>query len=150
MRYLRRLMPAPVVALVRRLRDAPQTTPAGALLAALVRKARADRITGLVAEVAFFVILSVFPALLVMALALGFLGSILGDTVAQEARSRVLGALQRVLTSDARGTVDAVGRLFTEKQTGLLTFSTLAAVWSTGRGFAALVRALGQVYGVAD
>ncbi|MGI8776498.1 MAG: YihY/virulence factor BrkB family protein [Acidimicrobiales bacterium] len=117
---------------------------------ALVRRARADRITGLGAEVAFFVILSVFPALLVMALALGFLGSILGHTVAQEAQSRVLGALQRVLTSDAQGTIDAVRRLFTEKQTGLLTFSALAAVWSTGRGFAVLVRALGQVYGVAD
>lgn len=123
---------------------------ARAIIEALAREVRRDRITGLGAEVAFFVILSVFPALLVMALALGFLGSILGDAVAQQAQDSVITTLQRVLTSDAQGTIDAVRQLFTEKQTGLLTFSALAAVWSTGRGFAALIRALGQVYSVAD
>jgi len=66
------LVPAPIAGLARRLWDAPRTESARALLEALAKEARRDRITGLGAEVAFFVILSVFPALLMMALALAF------------------------------------------------------------------------------
>ena len=91
--FLRRLVPAPIAGLARRLWDAPGTESARTLLEALAKEARRDRITGLGAEVAFFVILSVFSALLVMALALGFLGSILGQAVAQQAQDRVIATL---------------------------------------------------------
>jgi len=52
--------------------------------------------------------------------------------VAQQAQDRMIGTLQRVLTSDARRTVDAVRRLFTESRPVCSRFSALAAVWSTG------------------
>jgi len=56
----------PNVAAMRRLWDGPHVRRARRLGAELFEHARRDRITGLAAEVAFFVLLSVFPALFVM------------------------------------------------------------------------------------
>ncbi len=120
------------------------------LVGDVIQESRSDRVTGLAAEVAFFVVLSVFPALLVMASALGFLDAIVGHQLAQEAQQRVIGVLQRVLTQNAGDTIAVVRRLFTDQKTGLLTFSALAGVWATARGFASIMRALNVAYDVVD
>ncbi len=120
------------------------------LVGDVIQESRRDRVTGLAAEVAFFVVLSVFPALLVMASALGFLDAIVGHQLAQEAQQRVIGVLQRVLTQNAGDTIAVVRRLFTDQRTGLLTFSALAGVWATARGFASIMRALNVAYDVVD
>jgi hypothetical protein len=55
-----------------------------------------------------------------------------------------------VLTQDAAGTIEVVRRLFTKQRTGLLTFSAVAGVWATGRGFASVIRALNVAYDVVE
>ncbi len=80
------------------------------LVGELSRECSSDRVTGLAAEVAFFVVLSVFPTLLVMASALGFLDTIIGSQLAQEAQQRVISFLQRVLTQNAGDTIAVVRR----------------------------------------
>lgn len=140
----------PNVAAMRRLWGRPHVRRARGLGAELFEHAKRDRITGLAAEVAFFVVLSVFPALLVMAAMLGFLDSIVGQDLAQQAQQRVVEFLQRVLTQDAAGTIEVVRELFTKQRTGLLTFSAVAGVWATGRGFASVIRALNVAYDVVE
>lgn len=107
---------------------------------------RTDRVPDLAAEVAFFAILSLFPAFLALASILGILGSIVGDSVATDVENTVLDFLGRILTDDASGTVEAVRSLFDQSSPGLLTFSLLAAIWTLSRGFASLVRALDVAY----
>lgn len=134
----------------RRVPSWPGARRAAGLAGELRAEAKTDRVTGLAAEVAFFVVLSVFPALLVLASALGFLGSILGDDLARDAQGEVLGFLEGVLTEDADGTVGAVRELFEREPAGLFTFGVLGATWATARGFAAVIRALNVAYDVGD
>lgn len=105
-----------------------------------------DRIPDQAAIVAFYSILSLFPALLALAALLGALDSILGSETAARVESEVLDALRNVLTDEAAGTIDAIQALFDRASPGLLTFSLLLAVWTVTRGFAALVRALDVTY----
>ncbi|MDQ6724748.1 MAG: YihY/virulence factor BrkB family protein [Actinomycetota bacterium] len=149
MRDVPRFVAAPLIA-ARRFLDWPRVRWVRRLVGELSRECSSDRVTGLAAEVAFFVVLSVFPALLVMASALGFLDSIIGNQLAQEAQQRVISFLQRVLTQNAGDTIAVVRRLFTDQRTGLLTFSVLAGVWATARGFAAVMRALNIAYDVVE
>ena len=112
----------------------------------LVAEWRHDRVPDLAAEVAFYGILSLFPALLAVAALLGVLDAVVGADVAEEVRSEVISFLQTVLTSEADDTIEAVEELFTGSSPGLLTFSAVAALWALSRGFAALIRALDVVY----
>lgn len=107
---------------------------------------RDDRLPDQAAAVAFYSILSLFPALLSLAAVLGGLDSIVGADVAQRVETEVLDALQTVLTNEAGGTLDAIQSLFETSSPGLLTFSLLLALWTMTRGFASLVRALDVAY----
>lgn len=102
--------------------------------------------TGLAAEVAFFAVLSVFPGLIAVAAAVGSLESLIGDDAASEVRDTVVTFFERVLTSDASGTIDAVDELFEERSSGALTVGVVGALWAMSRGFAALMNALDVVY----
>lgn len=112
----------------------------------LVHEWSHDRVPDLAAEVAFYAILSLFPAVLAMASLLGVLDSLVGGDVALEARTEVLDYLRTILTDEADATLEAADELFADARPGLLTFSLLAALWALSRGFAALVRALDVVY----
>lgn len=114
----------------------------------LVRECHDDRVSGLAAEMAFYGILSLFPALLTVAGLLGVLQGVTGGDVADRAEEHVVGFLERVLTNDAQGTIDAVRQLFAETRPGILTFGALAAIWAMSRGFAGLIRALDVAYGI--
>lgn len=102
--------------------------------------------SGLAAEVAFFGILSLFPALLALTAGLGALELLAGADAAAEARHEVVVMLRRVLTDEASGTVDAVEALFEQSSPGVLTFGLLTALWAASRGFAAVIRALNIAY----
>src|SRR5690606_35265831 len=112
----------------------------------LVREWQEDRVGGLAAEVAFFGLLSLFPALLATAAALGSLEAVAGGDVASRAEEEVIDFLRRVLTEEAAGTVDAVQDLFRTTDGGILTVGLVLALWAASRGFVALVRALDVVY----
>ena len=105
-----------------------------------------DRVPDLAAQVAFYAILSLFPAFLALAALLGVLDSVVGDDVAGRVEAQVLEFLRTILTNEADNTIQAVDDLFAEARPGLLTFSLVAALWTLSRGFAALVRALDVVY----
>lgn len=111
---------------------------------------REDRATGLAAEVAFFGLFSIFPALVATAAALGSLEALLGQGVADRARQQVLDFLGRILTDEADGTVRAIEQLFDSESAGLLTFAMVASLWAASRGFAAVINALDAAYDVTE
>lgn len=112
----------------------------------MVDEWRHDRVPDLAAEVAFWSVLSLVPALLSMAAVLGLLDSVVGADVAIRVQENLLDALRSILSDEADGTLESVERLFDDTSPGLFTFSLLAAVWAVTRGFAALVRALDVAY----
>lgn len=111
---------------------------------------REDDVSGLAAQVAFFAVLSIFPALLALAAALGFLEQLVGGDVAREAQQRVVDVLTTFLSDEASGAVEAVEALFEEGRGGVLTFGFVGAVWAASRGTSAVLRALGNVYDVVE
>lgn len=116
----------------------------------LIRQCRTDRVTGLAAEVAFWSVLSLFPALLAFTAALGSLEAVAGHDVASRTEEEVVGFLQRILTDDADRTVADVEGLFTRDNAGLLTISVVAALWTASRGFTAVIRALDIAYDLRE
>lgn len=116
----------------------------------VARGCRDDEVSGLAAEVAFFALLSIFPGLVALAAALGFLEAFVGGDVVAEAKARVVGMLQTFLTNQASGTIEAVEELFREGRAGVLTFGFVGALWAASRGTAAVLRALRRVYDVAE
>ncbi len=105
-----------------------------------------NRGTGLAAEVTFFAILAIFPALLVIAALLGFLSPDLSN----QAQAEVHDFLTNILSESAAGIVDSILGLFNAQSTSLLTFATLAALYSVSRSFQALIRALNLTYDLKD
>jgi membrane protein len=109
-----------------------------------------DRVTGLAAEMAFFVVLSVFPGLIVLAATLGSLDFIMGEEVAADAQQIVIDFLRRILTEEASPAIEVAQDLFTEQRGGLLTLSLLGSFWGLTRGFTAAIRALNLAYDVEE
>ncbi len=105
-----------------------------------------DRAGGLAAEVAFFALLSVFPGLLAVAAAVGWLSGVFGGELVRDAEERVLEVLKTFLTDNAEGGIDAVRALFREGSGGVFTLGVVAALWSASRGTAAVLRAIAQIY----
>ncbi len=121
-----------------------------AYLRELAAEWRDDRVTGLAAEIAFFAVLGLFPALLALAGALGSLDVIAGDDVAARAEKAVIDALQRVLTDEASGLIESVEGLFAGSNPGLFTVGLLTAVWTASRGFTAVIDGLDNVYDLEE
>ena len=109
-----------------------------------------DRLTGLAAEMAFFLVLSVFPGLIVLAATLGSLDSFVGQEVAAEAQDIVIDFLRRILTEEASPVIEVAQDLFTEQRGGVVTLSLLGSFWSLTRGFTAAIRALNLAYDLEE
>lgn len=146
-RFRQRLHGAAAAAVRRLRRTAPGAVEAGRQVA---DEWRTVRIGGLAAEVAFFAVLSIFPALVAVGGALGSLDSLVGRDLADSVEAEVVAFLQRVLSSEAAGTIAEVEALFEQGNTGLVTLSTAGAVWAASRGFAALIKALDVVFHVEE
>jgi membrane protein len=116
----------------------------------LAHEWRTDRVGGVAAEIAFFGMLSLFPALLALTSVLGVLGSVTGQDVADRTEDQIVDYLNDVLTEQADGTVNAVSELFNQPSPGLLTVSLLLALWAASRGFAAVVRGLDIAYDLPE
>ncbi|MDQ4131697.1 MAG: YihY/virulence factor BrkB family protein [Actinomycetota bacterium] len=102
------------------------------------------------AEVAFFSVLSVFPGLLAIAAAIGWLDGLFGADLVRDAERRVLDVLETFLSDNADGSIHAVEALFREGSGGVFTVAVVAALWAASRGMAAVVRAIAQIYDVED
>lgn len=117
---------------------------------AIAREWEADRATGIAAEIAFWLVLSLFPALLVVGSVLGSLETFVGDDLATRAEDRIIAEMQEVLGTDSNSIIDATEDLFGGTSTGVLTFGIAFAVFTTSRGFAAIVRGLDIAYDIDD
>ena len=109
-----------------------------------------DRLAGLAAETAFFVVLSVFPGLLIAASLLGILDVLVGEGVAVGAREQVVESLRVVLTDDASAAVESVEGLFQNARGQLLTVAGLGGVVTLSTAFGVLVNALNLAYDTTE
>lgn len=111
----------------------------------LVHEWRADRLSGLAAEMSFFALLSLFPLLLALASMLGSLESVVGEDLTDDAQREVVDGLESVLGPGSEVT-EAVSDLFDRASPGVLTIGVLVAVYASSRGFSAVVKALDVAY----
>lgn len=125
--------------------EQPRLTPIG-LLRYLYRQWHDDRVSGLAAEIGFFALLSLFPLLLVLSSALGWLGDVLGSNFAEDVEDELTSWTGQLFGADS-SVADALGALFDDSSTSALTVGILATIYTASRGFAAVVRALDVAYG---
>ena len=109
-----------------------------------------DRLIGLAAETAFFAVLSIFPALLVVVGLLGLLDVLVGAELAAEAQDRVVSALALVLTDEASEALASVEELFAERRGGLVTFASVSALVTLSGAFAIVINALNLVHDTGE
>lgn len=107
----------------------------------VVEDSLSDRVTGLAAEMAFFGALSVFPGLLAFGTAITLLGALGVDTAAG-VQDAVLTSLERVLTVEADGVLDASRTILERGNGDVLTIALVVALWSGSRGMDAIVEAV--------
>lgn len=114
--------------------------------AVLVDEVRKDRVAGLAAEIAFFAVLSLFPALLIAAGLLSYLEALVGAEVAARTETRVVDALGLVLTERGEPVLDSVRAVFEGEYGGLLTIAALGALVTLSGAWAVVVQALNLAY----
>ena len=103
------------------------------------------RVGGLSAEIAFFALLGLFPAVVVFAAALGSLDIVIGEGAASDTEQWLLDQVHAIFGSDntLRRTV---AELFEQSNAGLITAGIVLTTYVSSRGFVAVVRALDVVY----
>lgn len=103
-----------------------------------------DRVGGLAAEIAFFALLGFFPAVIVLAAALGSADSILGAGAAADIENWLVDQLTSILGGSS--VEQTVRELFAGSNSGALSVGAALAVYAASRGFTAVVRALDIAY----
>ena len=119
------------------------------LVREVINKADRDRLLGLAAESAFFGVLTLFPALLVVAAVLGQLGNLVGEDNARLVERAVVNFLDELLTDTARGAITTVEDLF-RTGTNALTIATLLALASLSTAFSTLINTVNIAYDVPE
>ena len=104
-----------------------------------------DRVGGLSAEIAFFAVLGVFPAVIVLAAALGSIDSIVGEDNAAEVEDWIVEQMTKVFGAD-NTLGDTVADLFDGANTSAFTIGAVLAAYAASRGFVAVVKALDVAY----
>ncbi|WP_419933540.1 YihY/virulence factor BrkB family protein [Candidatus Poriferisodalis sp.] len=99
------------------------------------------RIAGLSAEIAFFALLGLFPAIIVFAALLGSLDVLIGQSAASGTEDWLLEQISS--TFGDQNTLDAtVADLFDRSDARVVTVGIAVAAYAASRGFIAVVRAL--------
>ena len=115
-------------------------------LKATVQEFQRDDVMGLAAQLAYYLILALFPFILVLVSLLGIFGS-------EELASTVLGYFQRIMPEEAYAIVETFtaniisGRAEAPE---LLSFGILVTIWAASGAFAALINALNRAYDVQE
>ena len=104
------------------------------------------RVGGLSAEIAFFGLLGLFPAVIVFAAALGSLDVMIGAGAATDTEQWLLDRVVETFGSDNTLRV-TVEELFDRSNAGLITVGVALTVYASSRGFTAVVGALDVAYG---
>ncbi len=104
------------------------------------------RLPGLSAEIAFYALLGLFPAVIAFAGTLGWLDDIIGAGAAADVEGWLIDWV--VTTFGADSTLQQTfAELFNQPNAGVITFGAVLTLYTSSRGFIAVVRALDVVYG---
>ena len=115
-------------------------------LKATVQEFQRDDALGIAAQLAYYLILALFPFILVLVSLLGTFGS-------EELASEVLGYFQQVMPEQAYEIIkDFTNNIISGKAEapGLFTFGILFTLWAASGAFAALINALNRAYDVQE
>ncbi len=129
--------------------DLSRLQPLWAQVQALVEEFRRHwlrvRLSGLSAEIAFFAILGLFPAVIAFTAILGSLDAVIGTGPAADIRD---GLLDWTATTFGAGSAlaNTVADLFSGSNAGAVTVGAALTLYASSRGFVAVVRALDVVY----
>jgi membrane protein len=121
----------------------------------VLRTARAcqeDRVTGLAAEMAFFALLSLIPALVGLGAGLSFLARFVDPAAVDDGRAAAVEALGSIFTPQVREEViePLVAGLLLGERGGLAISGVLASLYLASRVLTATIRALDAAYNVED
>ena len=116
------------------------------VLKATVQEFQRDDALGIAAQLAYYLILALFPFILVLVSLLGTFGS-------PESASKVLAYFQRVMPEQAYEIIEDFTANIISGQAeapGLFTFGILFTIWASSGAFAALINALNRAYDVQE
>jgi len=125
---------------------------AGTLALRTVRDSLEDRLPGLAAEVAFYILLSLPPLLLVGLGAVGYIGELFGPETVDAVRQRIIDGASAVLTES---TIDDIVRpginnLLEQGRADILSIGAILALWSGSRALRVIVQAVTIAYDLED
>ena len=103
------------------------------------------RLSGLSAEIAFFAILGLFPAVIAFAAALGSLDAVIGEGAAADVQAWLLEWTATTFGNDSTQYRTVAG-LFVGSNAAAVTTGIALTLYAASRGFVAVVRALDVVY----
>jgi membrane protein len=116
------------------------------VLKTTVQEFQRDDALGIAAQLAYYLILALFPFILVLVSLLGTFGS-------PESASKVLAYFQRVMPEQAYEIIETFTANIISGQAdapGLFTFGILFTIWASSGAFAALINALNRAYDVQE
>ncbi|TCJ13899.1 YihY/virulence factor BrkB family protein [Rubrobacter taiwanensis] len=111
-----------------------------------VREFQRDDVTALAAQLAYYLVLAIFPLLL-------FLVALLGTFGSQDLAESVLGYFRQVVPVQVYELIDTyLGNVLSGERPapGLVSFGILATIWAVSNAFAALIHALNKTYDVEE
>ncbi|MGA7874106.1 MAG: YihY/virulence factor BrkB family protein, partial [Desulfoferrobacter sp.] len=103
-------------------------------------QAREDNITGLAAQLAYYFLLSIFPFLIFMITLIGYT-PLKTEDVLGLIKQYAPGVNLQIITQNIRSVLE-------QRNTGLLSFGIIAAVWSASNALSAMMNALDRAYKV--
>src|ERR671916_1561751 len=115
-------------------------------LKATIQGFQRDDALGLAAQLAFYLILALFPFILVLV-------SLMGTFFNQELASEVLGYFRQVMPEQAYEVIETfTGNIISgdAEAPELFTFGILFTIWAASGAFAALINALNRAYDVQE
>jgi membrane protein len=116
------------------------------------RSALANRIVGLGAEIAFFILLSLPPTLLAVLASVGFVSGLFGPGVADTIQEQILTFGGGFLAAQARADIlePAVEMLLEQGRPGIISFGVLVAIWAASRAVGRTIEGVAIAYDLAD
>jgi membrane protein len=127
-------------------RSPARVRPGVTLTLRTITDTRADRVPGLAAEVAFFVLLSLPPLLLLVLGAVGYLGRA-APSIATDAADRLLSLAGTVLTDETVALLEpVVEQLLSDGRADIASLGVILTVYSASRALRVVVVALTIAY----
>jgi len=111
------------------------------------RDSIADRVPGLSAEVAFYVMLALPPLLLVVLGVAGYIAQLLGDAVVMDIRAAIIDAAGTFLTeSTVASLTDPLDSLLRSGRADIVTIGVIFLLWSASRAADVIIRTVMIAY----